>query len=59
MGLIILFVVISTIIVLSVVITVAVSDSSDSDNNVFAFVVAMFFTYSVCRSFYRCNIFIC
>ena len=42
MGLIILFVVIAVIVAFVSGIIVAVSDSSDSDNNVFAFVVAMF-----------------
>ena len=43
MGLIILFTFIAVIIAFVSGIIVAVGDSSDNDNNVFAFVVAMFF----------------
>ena len=42
MGLIILFIVISTILAFSAGNIVAVGDSSDNDSNVLAFVVAMF-----------------
>lgn len=43
MGLIILFTVIAVLVAFATGIIVAVSDSSDNDNDVLAFVVAMFF----------------